>query len=180
MRGMGGAGLRGASARVGAARRQSDGRPRQAAPKGAPPADPDSKRFAVVGRWGSGAAIGSRPEARPNSVPRAETPRSRPRRPALGDALEEPGCAHAAADAHRDDAVLAAAAPELVEELRGELRAGAPERVAERDRAAVHVEPIVRDAELARAVEGLAREGLVDLEEIDVRDLHARSSRGAS
>jgi hypothetical protein len=65
----------------------------------------------------------------------------------------------------------AAAATELVEDLRGELGAGAAERVAERDRAAVHVQPIGRDAELARAVEGLRGERLVDLEEIDVRDL---------
>jgi hypothetical protein len=29
--------------------------------------------------------------------------------------FEEPGCAHAATDAHRDDAVLAAAASQLVQ-----------------------------------------------------------------
>src|SRR4051812_34054337 len=81
-----------------------------------------------------------------------------------GDALEEAGGSHASADAHRDDAVFAAPAAELVEDLRRELRARAAERMAQRDRAAVDVQTIFRDAQLARAVDGLARERLVDLE----------------
>jgi hypothetical protein len=83
-------------------------------------------------------------------------------------ASKRPGGAHAAADAHGDDGVAAAAAAQLVEQRRGELRAGAPERVAERDGAAVDVELRVGDAELALAVHDLRGEGLVHLEEVDV------------
>ena len=77
-----------------------------------------------------------------------------------------------AADAHGDDAPLAAGAVEAVEERRGELRARAAERVAERDRAAVRVEDLVVDPELALDVDGLAREGLVDLGNDRSIDLH--------
>ena len=56
-------------------------------------------------------------------------------------------------------------------------RAGArpsdAERVAERDRAAVHVQPLVVDPELADAGEHLGREGLVQLDEVDVVDVEA-------
>ncbi len=45
--------------------------------------------------------------------------------------------------------------------------------MAERDGAAVDVELLVGDAELALAVDRLAREGLVDLEEVDVVDREA-------
>jgi hypothetical protein len=62
--------------------------------------------------------------------------------------FEEARGAHAAADAHGHDAVAPAAAAELVEDRRGELRAGAPEGVAEGDGAAVDVELLVGDPEL--------------------------------
>ena len=51
----------------------------------------------------------------------------------------------------------AAAAPQLAGEGADEARAGAAERVAERDRAAVDVELLLVDAELARAGERPAR-----------------------
>src|SRR5262245_60927660 len=88
--------------------------------------------------------------------------------PSRLDALEEAGGAHSAADAHRDDGIAAAPALELVEGRRRQLGAGAPERMSERDRTAVHVELLVRDLEHALHVDGLAGEGLVDLEQIDV------------
>src|SRR5690606_38745566 len=46
----------------------------------------------------------------------------------------------------------------------------AAERMPERDRAAVDVELLVGNAELALAVERLAREGLVHLDDVDVSD----------
>ena len=42
--------------------------------------------------------------------------------------------------------------------------------MAERDRAAVHVEPIARDTELPLEEDVAERECLVVLEEVDVRD----------
>ncbi len=42
--------------------------------------------------------------------------------------------------------------------------------MTERDGAAVHVELVVGDAQLAGAIDGLRRERLVDLEQIDVLD----------
>src|SRR5687767_7876605 len=102
-----------------------------------------------------------------------ERKRSAPPPDCSGDAFEETGGAHASANAHRDDAPLLVPAPELVEQRGGELRARAAEGMAERDRAAVHVDLVVRDAELALAINGLARERFVDLEKIDVFDLHS-------
>src|SRR4051794_39609790 len=55
-------------------------------------------------------------------------------------ALDDRGVGHAAALAHRLQAVTAAGALELVEQRRHEAGAGAAERVAERDGAAVHVD----------------------------------------
>src|SRR5882672_9130168 len=43
-------------------------------------------------------------------------------------------------------------------------------RVAYGNRAAIHVEAIVRDAETLRAVEDLNREGLVEFPQVDVGD----------
>src|SRR5581483_615062 len=45
--------------------------------------------------------------------------------------------------------------------------------MAHGDRAAVHVEPLVRDAQAVAAVDHLHREGLVQLPQIDVFDLFA-------
>src|SRR5262252_1699435 len=88
-------------------------------------------------------------------------------------AFNEAGRAHPAADAHRDDGVAALPALQLVQgggDLAGARRA---ERVPERDRAAVHVHALGRQAQLALAVERLRRERLVDLEQVDLIDLEA-------
>ena len=74
------------------------------------------------------------------------------------------------ADAHGGDAVLAAAAAQLADQGAGEAGAGAAERVAEGDRAAVDVEPLLLDAELAGAGEDLGGEGLVELDQVDLVD----------
>ena len=51
--------------------------------------------------------------------------------------------------------------------------AGHAERVAEGDRAAVHVELVPRDAEVLGRRDHLRGERLVDLDEVDVVDRHA-------
>src|SRR5215208_2028554 len=87
--------------------------------------------------------------------------------------LEQPGGAHAAADAHRADDVLGAAALALDEGVADHAGAAHAVGVADRDRAAVDVERVVRDAELVAAVEHLHRERFVQLPQIDVVDRQA-------
>ena len=67
---------------------------------------------------------------------------------------------------------------EAVQEGRGQAGAGAPERVADRDRAAVDVEPLVVDAERPRRREHLRGERLVELDQVDVVDGQARAGQG--
>ena len=83
--------------------------------------------------------------------------------------------AHAAADAHRDEAKAGLAAGHLVEERGRELRAAAAERMAKRDRAAVDVQPIGIDVQLAEAREHLRGEGLVDLDEVEAGERQAEA-----
>ena len=63
---------------------------------------------------------------------------------------------------------------EVVEQGGHDPRAGHPERVAERDRAAVGVELVRVDAELVAAGHDLRRERLVHLDHVHVVDRHAR------
>src|SRR5262245_32802833 len=95
-----------------------------------------------------------------------------------GGAFEDRRQALADADAHRRDPVAAAAAAELVKEGGGEAGAGAAERVAEGDRAAVDVEPLLVDPELADAGEDLRGEGLVELDQVDLVELEAGGGEG--
>ena len=69
--------------------------------------------------------------------------------------LEHSSSTHTSADAHTDDASLAAGALEMVHQGRNLPTAGASERVAEGDGAAERVEPCVWHAELLDAVRGL-------------------------
>ena len=62
----------------------------------------------------------------------------------------------------------------LVEQRRRQLRAGAAERMAERDRAAVHVQPLRIDRQLLQAREHLRRERFVQLDEIDLIERQSR------
>ena len=71
------------------------------------------------------------------------------------------------------DDVLGAAALALDQGVADHARAAHAVGVADRDRAAVDVERVVRDAELVAAVEHLHRERLVQLPEVDVVDLQA-------
>src|SRR5690606_4251956 len=99
----------------------------------------------------------------------AGTARSAPRKAAARlRALEQRREALAAADAHGDDPVAPARALELAEQQAREPRAGHAVGMADRDRAAARVELLVRDPELALAVEELRGEGLVQLDDVDV------------
>src|SRR3546814_11940163 len=83
------------------------------------------------------------------------------------DALDDDGGGHAAAGAHRDEAALEVAALELVEHGADEHRAGGADRVAEGHRAAVDVDLLAVDLEVADALLDHAGHGRVDLEEAD-------------
>ena len=105
--------------------------------------------------------------------------RGRMRRVRGESACEERGLALADADAQRREPVTAAPPAQLVEERHDEPRAAHAERVAERDRAAVHVHALRVEPELADHREALRRERLVQLDEIDLADGDARSRRAA-
>ncbi|CDN41361.1 hypothetical protein BN871_AF_00170 [Paenibacillus sp. P22] len=75
---------------------------------------------------------------------------------------------HAAADAHRHDAVAAASAAQLVDQRDADLGAGAAERMAQRDRAAVDIDLLLVDAELPDDMEALGGERFIDFIEIDL------------
>ena len=60
-----------------------------------------------------------------------------------------------------------------------EAGAGAAERVAEGDRAAVDVEPLLVDPQLAGAGEDLGGEGLVQLDQVDLVEREAGGGEGA-
>jgi hypothetical protein len=87
--------------------------------------------------------------------------------------FEDRGQALAYAYAHGCYAVPGAAAVELADEGGGETGAGAAEGVTEGDRAAVHVELLFVDAELADAGEDLGGEGLVQLDQVDLIERQA-------
>src|SRR4051812_32747917 len=82
--------------------------------------------------------------------------------------LQEQRDALAAADAGGADAALQVAPPHLVEQVRGDARAGGAERMAHGDGAAVHVGAVAREPQLLLHREVLRSEGLVHLEEIEV------------
>src|SRR5690606_15308826 len=72
------------------------------------------------------------------------------------------------------EAVAGLAAPELVDERGGDAGSGRAERVTERDRAAVDVGDRPIEAELLLDRHVLGREGLVDLDELEVVEPEAR------
>src|SRR6476646_8447451 len=84
------------------------------------------------------------------------------------DRFKDGGQTLADPDAEGDRPVAAAAPLQLAHQGAGEAGAGAAERVAEGDRAAVDVEPLLLDPELAGAGENLRGEGLVQLDQVDL------------
>src|SRR5437899_13101093 len=87
---------------------------------------------------------------------------------ALARRLEQPGRAHAAADAHGDDAPALLPPAQLVEQRPGHARAGHAVGVADRDRAPGRVELRGGDAEAVAAVDDLRGEGLVQHDDVDL------------
>src|SRR5207244_13618082 len=87
------------------------------------------------------------------------------------NALEDRRDPLTAADTERREPVLALALAELGDERERETRTGRAERMAKRDRAAVHVRLLAIEAKLLLDGEVLRREGFVDLDEVHVLDL---------
>src|SRR5512143_3749400 len=92
-----------------------------------------------------------------------------------GEYFEQSRCAHPTTDAHRHHTETTAALPELVHELCRQLRSRCAQRMPERDRAAVDVDLLLRQPELANDGDDLCRERLVELDEIDVLELEPRA-----
>src|SRR5438445_8157016 len=94
----------------------------------------------------------------------------------LVDALDDHGQALASADAHRLDADGLAQRLQIVDERRHDPCTGLTERVTERDRATVRVQ-LVRervDADVVAHRKHLSGERFVQLDDVDVTDLHVR------
>src|SRR5687768_18568019 len=81
-------------------------------------------------------------------------------------ALEKRSQALPDADAHRRDAIVAAAPLELAQQGAGEARAGHPDRMADGDRAAVRIGAVLRKMERADAGDDLRGESLVELDRV--------------
>src|SRR5919204_52230 len=79
-----------------------------------------------------------------------------------------------AADAERGEAVALLTLAQLVHQRQREARAGCAERMAQRDRAAIHVRALAIEPEVLLHREVLRREGLVDLDEVHVGHLETR------
>src|SRR5579875_3005711 len=88
--------------------------------------------------------------------------------------VQEQGVALAAAAAQRSRAGATAAPLELEREGERKPCAGHPDRVAERDRTAVHVDDVRREAELLHRLQADGRKRLVDLDQVEVAHLLAR------
>lgn len=84
--------------------------------------------------------------------------------------FEEACCAHAAPDAHGDDHVPGVTATPFQESVPDKAGTGHPVRVADGDGPAVDVDLVRVDLQEILAVEGLRREGLIQLPQVDVVD----------
>src|SRR6202044_3546213 len=81
--------------------------------------------------------------------------------------LDDRGVGHPAAFAHGLQAVAAAGGLKVVQQRGHQLGSGAAERVAQGDRAAARVEPVLVGTELLRPGQRDRRERLVDLVSVD-------------
>src|SRR5215203_1725796 len=141
-------------------------RPTMCAPPVRPPA------------YGASAAITSRSSGDPSStweikrpIARASPSRARATSSSADSALRDTHdqcVALAAATAKCGRTGAAAAALELEREVKDDAGAGHADRVAERDRAAVDVDLVRGDAELLGRRDADGREGLVELDEVEV------------
>src|SRR5207245_7406789 len=89
----------------------------------------------------------------------------------LRKALENARGAHAAADAHGNHAITRLAALEFAQNCGGQLRAGAAERMAESNGAAIRIDAGWVETGEANYGKRLRGEGLVQLDDIDLLEL---------
>src|SRR4051794_21282760 len=95
--------------------------------------------------------------------------------PIFLDAFDDGRGAHAAADAQRDQRRRLVGALQFVEHGAQYHGAGSTERMAERDRAAIDVDLGAIDIEGLHVAQHDRRKGFVQLEQIDIRFVHARA-----
>ena len=98
----------------------------------------------------------------------------------LGEPLQHDSHSLTAADAHRLQAELDVPHPHRIQQRGHDPRAGAAERMTERDRSAMHVEPFKIDTEIPGRRNHLDRERLIDLHQIDVVDRHPGAGQGSA
>src|SRR5262245_17680879 len=126
--------------------------------------------------WRANSSACARPRPRPAPVTMTTRPEQIPLIAVPASGLAQPfddgDVRLAAALAHRLEAKASAGPLELVEEGRHEARAGRAERMPEGDRAAVHVHAIEIRTGLALPREDHRGERLVDLDQVDVGELH--------
>src|SRR5581483_11887191 len=112
------------------------------------------------------------PAASSTCSPASTRDRSRAsaRVPLLPTDPEDEGFALAAAAAQARRAEAAAAPGQLVAQVHGQPGAGGADRMPQRDRAAVHVDLLRVDREVAHGLDGHGGERLVDLDQVQVGD----------
>src|SRR5436309_14800261 len=91
--------------------------------------------------------------------------------PTLLQILKNTCCAHAAAHAHRHHTVPRLASLHLAEQCGRELRAGAAQRMPQRDCAAVHVYAFQVKPRHLNYRKGLRGEGLIEFDQINLLEL---------
>mmetsp|Transcript_21061 Transcript_21061/g.81578 ORF Transcript_21061/g.81578 Transcript_21061/m.81578 type:complete len:451 (-) Transcript_21061:3205-4557(-) len=127
-----------------------------------------------LNRGGLGAQVGHEGRGLEEAAQRVEVQLHRRRPSGSLEHFEHAGRAHAAADAHRHADTLGTAALAFDEGVAGQALARHTVGVADRDRAAVDVELVHRDAQCVGAVQHLNREGLVEFPQVDVGDGQAQ------
>src|SRR3989454_7049343 len=90
------------------------------------------------------------------------------------EALEDTGGAHAAADAHGDEAVAGVAALEFANDGCGELRAGAAQGMAEGHGAAIDVDALRVESRDFDDGKSLRREGFIQFNHVNLLELQSR------
>src|SRR2546430_759181 len=90
------------------------------------------------------------------------------------NSFNDRGDALTATDAERDERGGEIAPFQLIEHAAQQYRASGAERMAERDGAAVHINLLGIDIELAHRLHRHAGEGFVDLPEVDILHTHSR------
>src|SRR5437588_1855304 len=89
--------------------------------------------------------------------------------------LDDRGVGHPAALANRRQRIVSVAPLELVQRRQDEPRATRAQWVTKRDRATIDVQPIEADAKLFLPGQADRCERLVDLEQVNIVDRHARA-----